>query len=110
MLAISIKSFSDNEGVAISDHIEKRIAGEISSVSTRATHMQIRHGVYFKNRQYPHLFMEFSSKLGWRDTAEGCVIREWLDGNISGKFSVQTSYVFFEDYDDALLCYLRYRG
>lgn len=103
MIAIAMKSFTIEEGVAISDNIERRIRANIAGM--RTAHMQIRHGVYFKNLPKPHLFME-----PWGDTAEGRAMRKWIGENISGKYSIQSSYVLFENHDDALLCYLRYGG
>lgn len=64
--------------------------------------MEAHHAVFFINS-----FRNFYMLV---DNPRGDAVREWLKGNIPGKYSVRSSYVFFEDYDDALLCYLRYKG
>ncbi len=83
----------------------RRFGRKTKVVRSANTKMAIRFGVYFdeSNPMYGNTVLR-------KDREEGKAIRRWLRDNISGKWSVQTSYVFFEDEADAMLCYLAFKG
>lgn len=105
MLAASMKTYNDREGIEIAKSVERRIWSNLEPESSCTAHMRVRHGVYFRHHS-PHLFV--NNEL--IDTIKGFAIRTWLKGNSSGKYALQSSHVLFEDRDDALLCYLRFKG
>lgn len=47
---------------------------------------------------------------GWVETESGVEVGNWLKENTLGDYSIQANNVLFEERDDALLCYLRYKG
>lgn len=108
-MAVSIKSYSDEEGAEIARVNLTSILWNLAADFTLTRHMQIRHGVSFK---YPHRFIDSGptpDDVKWSYTPQGLAMQEWINGNISGKYSIQMYDVYFEDYDDALLCYLRFK-
>jgi hypothetical protein len=66
--------------------------------------MPIRFGVYF-DESNPH----YGNSVLLPEREEGKIIRDWLNGSVVGRYSVQNSYVFFEDEGDAVLCYMAFR-
>ncbi len=57
---------------------------------------QFAFGVYFNERKNNRMFYE----------DENCreIITNWLTENCQGKSLINSSYVFFETYEDALMC------
>lgn len=111
-MSVSIKSFSDEEGDKIAEDITTSIAYNIATHMSRVDHMRIRHGVLFENI---NLFTRIrnATKFNvaeWGLTLEGVTVQEWLLDNAHGKYAIHMYGVFFEDHDDALLCYLRAKG
>jgi hypothetical protein len=81
-----------------------RSTGRVSAATEGDPRMMaIRHGVYFDETVHPRGNTLFH--LAEYNVAIGI----WLKANIAGKYSVQTSYVFFEDETDATMCYLAFR-
>lgn len=78
--------------------------------------MEIRHVVFFENNNsnlfiaYSDFYLSDDIDIDFGYTPQGLVMQEWLEENAPGKYSIQSNYIFFEDRDDALLCYLRYKG
>lgn len=85
---------------------EKMIQYIAMCMDERETPMRIRHGVFFN---ISHMFTRYANGK-WVISKEGTPIKNWLDENALGEYSIRTSHILFEDYDDALLCYLRYKG
>lgn len=40
----------------------------------------------------------------------GRALRKWLNDNISGGYTIGSRHILFDDRDDALVCYLRFKG
>jgi hypothetical protein len=74
-----------------------------AGVAKAVEKMIVRFGVYFseENRQYGNSILR-------GDRVEGLRVRLWLNDNIQGNYSVQSSYVLFEDEGDAIMCYLAF--
>lgn len=64
-----------------------------------------RHEVAFDIR-YPF----YKPSDGWVESEGGIEVKNWLKENTLGRYSIQSRHVLFEEPDDALLCYLRYKG
>lgn len=67
--------------------------------------MRVRYGVYFDETVDGSCGNTLLKHDPYRST-----IRQWLVANVSGKYATQTSYVFFEEEEDAMLCYLSFKG
>lgn len=90
-MKVAMQTYTDGRG--------QRIAKQIRS------DVKIRFGVFVG----VHFISELKNLYDWADTPRGLDIRDWLKDNISGRYAVQPSHVYFENHDDALLCYLRFK-
>lgn len=70
------------------------IANDVDELSKYAynANLRIQAGVYFN------------------DPLKNTPVGQWLRENISGRYAIRENHIYFEDCDDALLCYLRYKG
>lgn len=66
--------------------------------------------VFFNRNLKYYLYLSRSSEASKTLTSEVIALQQWLSENVSGGYSIGPAYVSFEEYDDALLCYLRFKG